>query len=119
MTEALPTRALLEKLCKWRSLFAGWQLGTRPDTDPECQAVRDHRELSILLRVEVTALTRLMLDAGVFTQEQLGAAIGSEARNLDRDYQRRFPGVTATEHGLSFDASRLAEIQSWMGGWKP
>ncbi len=113
------TRARLEKLCKWRSLFAGWQLGTRPDTDPECQAVRDHRELTILLRVEVTALTRLLLDAGVFTSDQLDAALGAEARNLDRAYERQFPGVTATEHVLSFDASRIAEIRSWMEGWKP
>lgn len=34
----------LNVVCKWRSLFAGWQLGTRPKGDPESDAVRDHRE---------------------------------------------------------------------------
>lgn len=119
MTDELDTRALLEKVCKWRSLFAGWQLGTRTDTDPEAAAVRDTREILILLRIETTALTRLLLDVGVFTTSQLDAAIGSEARNLDRDYERRFPGVTATEHGLAFDGERIAEIQNWMKDWKP
>ena len=119
MTQPLPTEELLNKVCKWRSLFAGWQLGTRSDTDPEAAAVRDQRELLILLRVEVTALTRLLLDADVFTSEQLNAAFGSEARNLDRDYERRFPGVTATPHGLTFDLSRLGEIQEWQAGWLP
>jgi hypothetical protein len=32
----------LQKLAKWRLIFAGWQLGTRLKGDPECDAVRDH-----------------------------------------------------------------------------
>lgn len=61
------TRRRLEKLGKWRSLFAGWQLGTRLDNDPECQAVRDHREVTMLLRTEVNAagLLRNVRMAGV------------------------------------------------------
>lgn len=55
-------RAVL-RLTRWRTLFAGWQLGTRPKGDPECDAVADHRELSVLLRAEVTALTGLLLTA--------------------------------------------------------
>ena len=35
------------RLTKWRSVFAGWQLGTRAKGDPECDAVRDHREVTI------------------------------------------------------------------------
>jgi hypothetical protein len=50
----------LNRVAKWRGLFAGWQLGTRPKGDPECDAVRDHREITILLRVEASALTRLL-----------------------------------------------------------
>ena len=44
----------LNRLCKWRAHFAGWQLGTRAKDDPEAQAVRDHRELSMLMRVELS-----------------------------------------------------------------
>jgi hypothetical protein len=31
----------LNRLCKWRAILAGRHLGTRPDTDPQCQAMRD------------------------------------------------------------------------------
>lgn len=51
---------ILNKLCKWRTILAGWQLGTRPKEDPEAQAVRDQRELLLLLRCEVTALIDIL-----------------------------------------------------------
>jgi hypothetical protein len=41
--------AALNRLCKWRAIFAGWQLGTRAKGDPESDAVRDHREVTILI----------------------------------------------------------------------
>src|SRR5438067_1656730 len=46
MNQALD--AALNRLTKWRSVFCGWQLGTRSSTDPEAQAVRDHREATML-----------------------------------------------------------------------
>lgn len=39
------TMNALNILTKWRVLFTGWQLGTRPKGDPEGDAVREHREL--------------------------------------------------------------------------
>ena len=53
--------AALNRLCKWRAIFAGWQLGTRAKGDPESDAVRDHREVTILLRAEASAMTGLLL----------------------------------------------------------
>lgn len=55
----------MNRLTKWRSVFAGWQLGTRAAFgDGELQAVKDHRETSILERVEVDALVRVLEDKG-------------------------------------------------------
>ena len=51
----------INRLTKWKMVFAGWQLGTRPVGDPECDAVRDHREVTILLRAEITTLLALSL----------------------------------------------------------
>jgi len=73
----------LQILGKWRSLFAGWQLGTRSTTDPECQAVKDHREVTILLRAEVNALTGLLIEKGVFTGEEFDIQLGDEAKALN------------------------------------
>jgi hypothetical protein len=109
-------RGALERLCKWRSLFAGWQLGTRPGDDPESQAVRDHREATILLRAELSALTRLLVEAGVFTAAEFSVAVGNEAEELNASYEERFPGVTATANGLSFDTEKA---WPWMSRWKP
>lgn len=110
------TMRALNILGKWRTLFAGWQLGTRPKGDPECDAVRDHRELTILLRAEVTAFTGLLREKGVFTDEEWLAALEREAEYLNRSYEARFPGVRAHENGLTIDPAR---VLSWMKGWKP
>lgn len=114
----MTSRPALEILCKWRSHFAGWQLGTRPKADPECQAVRDHREVTILLRAEVSALTDVLIRKGVITPEEFDAALEREAVALNRDYENRWPGVTARPDGLSFDLKRITEA-GWMKGWLP
>lgn len=105
----------LNILAKWRTLFTGWQLGTRPKGDPEGDAVRDHREVTILLRAEGNTMLGLLLKKGVFTQEEWLAALEQEALQLSQDYERRFPGVTAHEDGLTFDKRTLP----WMKGWRP
>lgn len=120
MTEPMSTQhgrtmKSLNILAKWRVLFTGWQLGTRVKGDPEGDAVRDHRELTILLRVEMSALTRLLAEKGVFADDEWLAALQREAEQLNLDYEQRFPGVTASESGLTLDKRTLA----WMRGWKP
>jgi hypothetical protein len=109
------TMRALNILTKWRTLFTGWQLGTRPKGDPEGDAVRDHRELTIMLRAEVTAFTSLLREKGVFTDDEWMAALQREAELLNQAYERRFPGVTASMDGLRIDKRALP----WMKGWKP
>jgi len=61
----------LNKFAKWRTWFASWQLGTRSDHDGECSAVKDHREVTMLLRAEVNALTKVLIDKGVNDDHRL------------------------------------------------
>jgi hypothetical protein len=110
-----PTRGAMERLGKLRVLLAGWQLGTRPKGDPESDAVRDHREATLILRAEVTALTGLLIAKGIVTEDEIGAAFEDEAERLIAAYERRFPGVTVTDYGLKLDK----RVQAWMKGWKP
>jgi len=110
--------AALNRLAKWRTLFAGWQLGTRPKGDPECDAVRDHREVTILLRAEMSAMAGVLLRKGLITEAEWTAALEREANDLSRDYAARFPGVEATDLGLSMDTRRIGR-EGWMRGWKP
>jgi hypothetical protein len=111
--------AALNRVTKWRSLLAGWQLGTRLKGDPESDAVRDHREATILLRVEGSALVGLLIEKGVFTAEEWTDAVGREAVLLNANFEERFPGVTAHDYGLSFDGAQAEDIAKWMRGWKP
>lgn len=106
----------LERLAKWRSVFAGWQLGTRSDTDPECQAVRDHREATMLLRAEVSALVQLLIAKGVFTTAEYQEQIQVECRYLCEMYEKRFPGFRATDFGMKIDPNTAAATTR---GWKP
>lgn len=110
------TRAALNRLAKWRAVFAGWQLGTRPEDDPECDAVRDHREATLLHRVELTALTRLLLEKGVFTHEEFLDVMREEADTQSAVLAHRFPGFKATDDGMYID---VAIVRNTMRGWKP
>ncbi len=114
-TQAERTFRALNILAKWRVLFTGWQLGSRPKGDPEGDAVRDHREATILLRAEGSALIGLLLRKGLITEDEWHAALEAEAIQLNQDYERKFPGVTASEDGLTFDKRTLP----WMKGWRP
>lgn len=106
----------LNKLAKWRLVFTGWQLGTRVKGDPESDAVRDHRELSIILRAELTAISTLLLEKKVFTQEEWEAALEKEALQLDQDYEHKFPGFKTSQHGVDIDITQVSETTK---GWRP
>jgi hypothetical protein len=108
--------ATLNRLAKWRFVFASWQLGTRPDTDPTCRAVRDHREVTILLRAEQNAMLNLCVAKGLFTIDEFEAQLEKEATHLDATYQRVFPGFRATDTGISINTAIAKDTTS---GWLP
>ena len=107
--------AALEKLAKWRKFFASWQLGTAPAADGEYKAVAHHRELSILLRAEQTAVTGLLIRKGIFTQEEFQCALEAEAKLLDHDYEGSFPGWRSTAHGMHMKMPEAGETMRKTG----
>lgn len=106
--------AAMNRLTKWRAVFAGWQLGTRPKGDPECDAVRDHREATICLRVEVSALSKLLIDKGIFTLEEYQQGLINEAELLSKDYEKKFPGMKATDIGIQYDRRAAETMKDWI-----
>ena len=105
----------IERLGKWRTVFAGWQLGTRAKGDPECDAVRDHREVTMMLRAEVNALTGILAEKGIFTAEDFTNRMHDECRYLCNEYERRFPGCKATDYGLELKPEIWKDTTA---GWK-
>lgn len=112
------TRRALNVLCKWRTILVGWQLGTRSADDPEAAALRDHRDLTLLLRAEVSAVVALLREKGLITEAEWLVHLEREAEHLSKAFEARFPGVTAHEHGLTMDPVKV-QAAGWMKGWKP
>lgn len=108
--------AALNRLAKWRTVFAGWQLGTRSMSDPEAQAVRDHREVTMLMRAELNALVGLLVEKGVFSIQEFTERLDSEAEYLSKQYEQKFPGAKATDIGMDLD---LAVFSKTAAGWRP
>lgn len=81
---------------------------------PECIAVRDVLEKLIVLRVEMTALTGLLMERGLITREAFQDAMATEALALDQLYERTFPGFTTSLVGVHVKMPEAAET---MKGW--
>jgi len=106
----------LQILTKWRQPFAAWQIGTRSADDVECRAIKDHREVTILMRTELNALLGLVIKKGVFTLEEFQTQMIEEADHLSASYEEKFPGLKATEFGIQYD---IAKAKETMKDWKP
>lgn len=92
--------AVLNRLCKWRNYYASWQVGRYAKGEREFDAIADHRELSILLRVELTSVVSLLIEKGVFTVDEFVAKLDDEGVNLMEIYCHSHPGVFASGAGL-------------------
>ncbi len=90
----------LNRLCKWRTFYAGWQLGTRGTGDPECAAVRDAVDARLMLRVEVNSVVALLVQKGVFTEDEWERMLEGQAKAMNRDLEEAYPGIRATDDGL-------------------
>lgn len=104
----------LNKLLKWRTVLVGRILGTRSDTDPQARGYRDLFDKVLILRVEQTALLTVLLKKGIVTELEIQAAVEDEADLLEKDYQKAFPGVRATDIGLDIDIAKFLETTK---GW--
>jgi hypothetical protein len=66
--------------------YTRWQDGAPPAGDPEAAAVAEHREQTIMLTVQVRALTELLAARGLYTDEEYDQALAREAAALDEEY---------------------------------
>jgi hypothetical protein len=99
----------LNRLCKWRTVLAGWHLGTKMKFEPGVPAMRDLQDNRLIVRVELTALTYLLFEKGIITKAEWEAAVEREADELDKMYRRKFPGYTATDTGITIDPELAQE----------
>jgi hypothetical protein len=91
----------LNRLAKWRKFFVSWQIGTRELGDREAAAITHHVEMSILMRAELNAVIKLLIDTGTVTSGELEDAITVAALALSETYAKAYPGWAATDAGMT------------------
>lgn len=79
----------------------GSKVGMLPGGYPGLREMRDLIDLAMLQRAEVNALTKLLVDAKLLTQEQVLGAFAEEYDWLARE-KARFLGCEVTDAGLVF-----------------
>lgn len=104
----------MQRVVRWHTVLTGRVLGSRLEDDPQCKGYRDIFDKMILLRVEVTALTGLLLDKGIFTLDEFMEKCRTEAEELDKAYQLSFPGVRTILNGIVIEPSVFVETAR---GW--
>lgn len=114
------TNRALQRLTKWRRVFAAWQfgpdhlLGDNANCPAPVHAVRDHREVTMLMRAELSALVILLVQKGVFTTGEYEAQLEVEATHLDVIYEQKFPGFIAGDDGITLhNPEALQTLQSF------
>lgn len=106
--------AALNRLCKWRMFFAGWTYGTQPGTHGPTRALRDATDARLIARAEISALTNLLVEKGIFTTDEFAEVLAREADFLSEGLAKLYPGFTATDTGLDVH-SDAAETMHALG----
>lgn len=107
--------AATQRLCKWRTVFVGWMLGTVADDKPGVKAYRDRCDAVLMMRVEINALTALLIEKHVFTVDEFMAQIVTECEHKQLELEAMFPGYKATDTGISIDVVQAAVTNRRMG----
>lgn len=82
--------------------------GTTPNTNGAYKQLLSLDEARFLHRVELTALTRLMIAKGVFTSEEFAHQTLEEAIAFEHQLKEHFPEVTPADDGGSYSLDPVA-----------
>lgn len=102
----------LDRVCKWRTILAGRVWGTSAKT-PQAKGRTDIFERLIILRVELNALTALLLESGVIPEERYLNAIERAAIDLDNAYAEHFPGIRSSATGMVIGPEAIKTMEGW------
>ncbi len=109
----------LNKLCKWRTVLAGWHGGTKAMNADGAKAMRDLMDKWLIMRAETNALAELLIEKGVFTQQEFTGQLHNEAQLLDQAMEKQFPGFRTTAVGVEIYDPKLAAETTRRLGFPP
>jgi hypothetical protein len=103
----------LQQLCKWRTVLAGWHMGSGFVDTPGVSAMRDLMDKWLIMRAENNAIMRLLLDKGIMTPADFQKQLEEEAVHLDEDMAQMFPGFRSSQEGIVvFDVALAQETMT-------
>lgn len=104
--------AIINRLAKWRQVYA--MMATMGNATAFERYVRDVGEKLLIQRAELSALSGLLIQKGVFTQLELTAQVEVECEALMQLLEGAFPGFKSSDEGLSIEtAAALLTMQGW------
>lgn len=68
----------------------------------------------MMLRIELNALVGLLVEKGVITLGEFTERLNDEAAHLCDCYERAYPGIIATDEGLSMDVEIARQTMARM-----
>lgn len=104
----------MNTLAKWRSVYAGWRLGTTSKNDGQYQYTKDLHEQLLLLRAEVSACFFLFLECGL-THEQVQERMIIEFEALSKAHEGKFPGYSADMDGIHMNVLEARDTMRRLG----
>lgn len=87
----------LRRLATWRTFFAARHV---MQDDPEFRLFLDDYEKWLMLRVETSSISAILLAKGIVSPEEFHGEMVEQADALSRSLSRAFPGIVATDDGL-------------------
>jgi hypothetical protein len=91
------------RVAKWRKILASWQVGTRPESDGETRAIKDHREITLLMRAELNAVVWFLQHKLGISEYEWVTRLTEELEHLDNQMEKKFPGFRSTDEGIEID----------------
>lgn len=77
----------------------GRLLGTVAASRGSYRFVMDLLEKATYLRIEVNAISKLLIDKGVMTEKEWGETLLDEVQHFEREMQKQWPEVTVQQDG--------------------
>lgn len=104
----------LNRLAKWRTVYASWFFGTRLDTDEQVKCSKDIIERMLILRAETTVILGILVDKGLITSDEFVERLENEAKLACSDLEKRFPGFKTSDFGVDIDLNLAKDTTK---GW--
>lgn len=108
----------LMRLRQYGRIAIGRIVGSTTAEDGRYKQMLEMEQCRHIYRVELNALTQLLLAKGVCTTVELQAAMLEEAQHLDTSLAKAWPEITVDEDGRSFSMNiTMLRERSKREGW--